>query len=153
MVGGQTMDIGFEGQFPELHEITRLQHMKTAALIQFSCEAGAIMGTAPPPMRARADRHYGQELGFAFQIADDLLDAEGDAAQMGKAARKDAKHATSPQWFRFWASNGPARRQKPWRNRRFVTLICSMKRPTFCVEQPNSLLRGGRNRSAAFEFS
>jgi farnesyl diphosphate synthase len=89
MVGGQAMDIGFEGQFPEPHEVTRLQRMKTAALIQFSCEAGAIMGKASQPMRA-ALADYGQSLGLAFQIADDLLDAEGDAAQMGKATRKDA---------------------------------------------------------------
>ncbi|MGA9795305.1 MAG: polyprenyl synthetase family protein [Rhizomicrobium sp.] len=89
MVGGQAMDIGFEGQFPEPHEVSRLQRMKTAALIQFSCEAGAIMGKASQPMRM-ALSHYGQQLGLAFQIADDILDAEGDAAEMGKAARKDA---------------------------------------------------------------
>jgi farnesyl diphosphate synthase len=89
MVGGQAMDIGFEGQFPEPHEVSRLQRMKTAALIQFSCEAGAIMGNASQPMRA-ALAGYGLQLGLAFQIADDILDAEGDAAEMGKAARKDA---------------------------------------------------------------
>ncbi|HEY1837727.1 MAG TPA: farnesyl diphosphate synthase [Rhizomicrobium sp.] len=89
MVGGQAMDIGFEGQFPEPHEVSRLQRMKTAALIQFSCEAGAIMGKASQPMRM-ALSNYGQQLGLAFQIADDILDAEGDAAEMGKAARKDA---------------------------------------------------------------
>ena len=89
MVGGQMMDIAFEGQSPELPQITRLQRMKTAALIAFSCEAGAILGKASASMRA-ALFNYGQELGLAFQIADDLLDAEGDAAQMGKAARKDA---------------------------------------------------------------
>jgi farnesyl diphosphate synthase len=89
MVGGQAMDIGFEGQFPEPHEVTRLQRMKTAALIRFSCEAGAIMGKASQPMRA-ALSSYGLSLGLAFQIVDDLLDAEGDAAQMGKAVHKDA---------------------------------------------------------------
>jgi farnesyl diphosphate synthase len=90
MVGGQAMDVGFEGQFPELEDITRLQRMKTGALIRFSCEAGAIMGKASPPMHDALCR-YGENLGFAFQIADDLLDAEGDAAQMGKAARKDVQ--------------------------------------------------------------
>lgn len=89
MVGGQMIDIAFEGKDIELPQITRLQRMKTAALIAFSCEAGAIMGKAAPPMRA-ALLNYGQELGLAFQIADDLLDVEGDAAQMGKAAQKDA---------------------------------------------------------------
>jgi farnesyl diphosphate synthase len=88
MVGGQAMDIGFEGQFPEAHEVSRLQRMKTAALIQFSCEAGALMGKASQPMRT-ALANYGQSLGLAFQAADDLLDAEGEAAEMGKATQKD----------------------------------------------------------------
>jgi len=89
MVGGQMMDIAFEGQNPPLPEITRLQRMKTAALFMYSCEAGAIMGKASAPLRT-AIATYGQELGLAFQIADDLLDVEGNPAEMGKAAQKDA---------------------------------------------------------------
>ena len=88
MVGGQMMDIAFEGGSPSLAEITRLQRMKTAALINFSCEAGAILGKASQPMR-NALLAYGQDIGLAFQIADDLLDEEGDATAMGKAAGKD----------------------------------------------------------------
>jgi farnesyl diphosphate synthase len=89
MVGGQMMDIALEGTSPGAPEITRLQRMKTAALITYAAEAGAILGKASPPMRA-ALAAYGQDLGLAFQIADDLLDEEGDAGEMGKAARKDA---------------------------------------------------------------
>jgi farnesyl diphosphate synthase len=89
MVGGQMMDILFEHGSPSLPEITRLQHLKTAALITFSCEAGAILGRASPQGRA-ALTSYGQDVGLAFQIADDLLDAEGETAQLGKAAGKDA---------------------------------------------------------------
>ena len=89
MVGGQMMDIMFEHGTPALPEITRLQRMKTAALITFSCEAGPILGRASAGARA-ALTAYGQELGLAFQIADDLLDAEGETAQLGKAAGKDA---------------------------------------------------------------
>ena len=88
MVGGQMMDIAFEHASPALPEITRLQRMKTAALIMFSCEAGAILGRASAAAR-NALSAYGQDLGLAFQIADDLLDAEGDAVEMGKAAGKD----------------------------------------------------------------
>jgi farnesyl diphosphate synthase len=88
MVGGQMIDMEFEGKAPALAEITRLQRMKTAALITYCCEAGAIMGKASQPLRS-ALCNYGQDLGLAFQIADDLLDAEGDAAAMGKRARKD----------------------------------------------------------------
>ena len=63
--------------------------MKTGRLIAFSCEAGAILGKAPAQQR-QALRAYAHDIGLAFQIADDLLDAEGDPATVGKAVRKDA---------------------------------------------------------------
>jgi farnesyl diphosphate synthase len=89
MIGGQSMDISLEGRRAPLAEITRLQRLKTAALIAFSCDAGAILGKASPAAR-NALSAYGQALGLAFQIADDLLDVEGDTDEMGKAAQKDA---------------------------------------------------------------
>ena len=89
MAGGQMIDLSFEGKTPALLEITRLQRMKTAALITFCCEAGAIMGKALANAR-QALSAYGQEVGLAYQIADDLLDLEGDAAETGKGVRKDA---------------------------------------------------------------
>jgi farnesyl diphosphate synthase len=89
MIGGQVMDIAFETGSPAPEEITRMQRMKTAALFTSACEAGAILGKAAPQLRS-ALTAFGQELGLAFQIVDDLLDAEGDAALMGKAAGKDA---------------------------------------------------------------
>ena len=89
MVGGQMMDLALEGEHPPLPEITRLARMKTAALITFCCEAGAIMGKASAAAR-QALVAYGQEVGLAYQIADDLLDVEGDAAALGKPAGADA---------------------------------------------------------------
>jgi farnesyl diphosphate synthase len=89
MVGGQMMDLALEGETPPLPEITRLTRMKTAALITFCCEAGAIMGKASAAAR-QALAAYGQEVGLAFQIADDLLDLEGDASETGKGVHKDA---------------------------------------------------------------
>jgi farnesyl diphosphate synthase len=89
MVGGQMLDMALEGQSPAAAEIARMQGMKTAALIAYSCEAGAILGKATPAQRA-ALANYGRDLGLAFQIADDLLDEEGDPGQTGKAVRKDA---------------------------------------------------------------
>jgi len=80
MVGGQTMDLAFEGTSPPLPEITRLARMKTAALVTFSCEAGAIMGKASAVAR-QAITAYGQELGLAHQIADDLLNAESPVSR------------------------------------------------------------------------
>lgn len=90
MVGGQMMDIAAQGDMTDIGQITRLQRLKTGALMLFACEAGAIMGKASAQMR-QALMNYAQDLGLAYQIADDLLDVEGDPSVMGKAARKDVK--------------------------------------------------------------
>ncbi len=89
MVGGQAMDMAAATAMFDLAMVTRLQQLKTGALIAVSVEAGAILGRVAPDGRLRL-RAYAHDLGLAFQIADDLLDAEGDAATMGKAAGKDA---------------------------------------------------------------
>jgi farnesyl diphosphate synthase len=90
MVGGQMLDLLAETQ-PEMSigAITRLQRLKTGALISFSCTAGAFLGKAAEPSRA-ALAAYAHDLGLAFQIVDDLLDVEGDPAELGKATQKDA---------------------------------------------------------------
>jgi len=89
MVGGQMIDLLAEGQDLDAAQVTRLQALKTGRLIQFSAEAGAILGRAP-----LAQRHmlaaYGRDLGAAYQIADDLLDAEGTTEETGKTVGKDA---------------------------------------------------------------
>ncbi|HEY4141024.1 MAG TPA: farnesyl diphosphate synthase [Pseudolabrys sp.] len=94
MAGGQMLDLAAEGRFTEKRalgeiEITTLQAMKTGALMRFACRAGAILGKANDVSRANIDR-YGSAIGQAFQIADDLLDVEGDSATLGKATSKDA---------------------------------------------------------------
>jgi len=89
MAGGQMIDMLAEGQELDGPAIARLQAMKTGRLIQFSAEAGAILGRAPLPQRHMLAA-YGRDLGAAFQIADDLLDAEGSAEEAGKATGKDA---------------------------------------------------------------
>jgi len=89
MVAGQMLDLLAEKLQPDLPEITRLQQMKTGRLITFACEAGAVLGKAHSRQR-QALRAYAHDIGLAFQIADDLLDAEGDPATVGKAVRKDA---------------------------------------------------------------
>lgn len=89
MVAGQMIDLAAEHEALELGEITRLQQLKTGALFAFSCEAGAIMGKAEKSAR-HALHAYAHDLGLAFQIADDILDATGDAADMGKRTGKDA---------------------------------------------------------------
>ena len=89
MVGGQMIDILTEGEDLDAAQVTRLQSLKTGRLIQFSAEAGAILGRAPLPQRHHLAA-YGRDLGAAYQIADDLLDAEGTTEEIGKTAGKDA---------------------------------------------------------------
>jgi farnesyl diphosphate synthase len=88
MVGGQMLDLLAADRELDVPEITRLQRMKTGALISFSCQAGAILGKA-----GKKQRHmlaaYAHDLGLAFQIVDDLLDLEGDTEEMGKRTGKD----------------------------------------------------------------
>ncbi|AKM09766.1 polyprenyl synthetase family protein [Croceicoccus naphthovorans] len=98
MAGGQMMDMmaeqaakgdeGGEGGF-DLHTVTRLQQLKTGALLGASVEMGAILGRIPPEGRTHL-RNYARDIGLAFQIVDDLLDHEGDEELAGKALRKDA---------------------------------------------------------------
>lgn len=89
MVGGQMMDLLAENRDLDEDDIKLLQEMKTGALFTFSCEAGAILGQAPEEA-LEALRAYARDLGLAFQIADDLLDAEGNAKDLGKAVGKDS---------------------------------------------------------------
>jgi farnesyl diphosphate synthase len=95
MAGGQMLDLAAEGRFADVGglrteaDIVRLQSMKTGALLHFAAVAGAILGAAAAEPQAALSR-YGRALGQAFQIADDLLDVEGDAAALGKATGKDA---------------------------------------------------------------
>jgi len=89
MVGGQMFDLYAETHSLDMPEITRLQRMKTGALISVSCEAGAILGMASE--QARHLLHaYAHDVGLAFQITDDLLDVEGDEDELGKKTGKDA---------------------------------------------------------------
>ena len=96
MVGGQMLDLAAEGRFagngPQRvgeDDVRALQAMKTGALLRFACQAGGILGSATRVQR-RALERYGSAVGQAFQIADDLLDLEGDPALVGKSTGKDA---------------------------------------------------------------
>ena len=89
MAGGQMIDMVTEGQVLDGPAVTRLQALKTGRLIQYSAEAGAILGRAPYRQRHQIVA-FGRDLGAAFQIADDLLDVEGTAEETGKTMGKDA---------------------------------------------------------------
>jgi len=90
MVGGQMLDLlaEQEGSDQSIGAITHLQRLKTGALISFSCAAGAVLGKAGDHARSALSM-YAHDLGLAFQIVDDLLDIEGNAAELGKTPGKD----------------------------------------------------------------
>ncbi len=89
MAGGQMMDIEAENATFDLQTVMRLQALKTGALIAASVEMGGILGHIPPEGRTHL-RGYARDIGLAFQIADDILDVEGDPELAGKALQKDA---------------------------------------------------------------
>jgi farnesyl diphosphate synthase len=91
MAGGQMLDLAGEGRFGDREpvDVARLQQMKTGALLRFGCIAGAILGQSSEREYQSLD-DFGRALGEAFQIADDLLDVEGDATALGKQTGQDA---------------------------------------------------------------
>ncbi len=106
MAGGQALDLLAETDPPDEAGIIRLQSMKTGALLRFACESGAIIAGSTDADRGRLKR-FGEAIGLAFQLADDLLDVTSDSTTMGKATGKDAAHGKAtlvalhgPQWAR-----------------------------------------------------
>ena len=91
MVGGQMLDILSSGRDLDMNEIVRMQRLKTGEMFAFSCEAGAILAKVPGKAR-QCLSSYAHDLGLAFQITDDLLDAAGSTAETGKSVRKDAEN-------------------------------------------------------------
>ncbi len=108
MVGGQMLDIEGEGRALDVPAITRMQQLKTGALLSATVEMGAVMGKVPPEGRVHL-KGYARAIGLAFQIADDLLDHSGDEAKAGKALRKDA--AAGKKTFVALVGEGRAREQ------------------------------------------
>jgi farnesyl diphosphate synthase len=113
MAGGQMLDLAAESAAAPLDgpAIERLQAMKTGALLRFSIDAGAIIGHASPHARASLSR-CGGALGAAFQIADDILDAEGDEAKLGKRAGKDAARNKATYVSAFGLDHAKAARDR-----------------------------------------
>jgi geranylgeranyl diphosphate synthase, type II len=105
MVGGQTMDIQAEGKTLDPATLLTLHSKKTGALLRVSLRVGGLAGGADEAALAQLTR-YGERLGLAFQIVDDILDIEGNSAEMGKTAGSDLrKHkATYPAVFGLEAS-------------------------------------------------
>jgi geranylgeranyl pyrophosphate synthase len=94
MVGGQCLDLSAEGRLLELPELMSVHRGKTGALIRAACTLGGIAAGAGPGMMS-ALTAYGEEIGLAFQIADDVLDATATSVELGKTAGRDAALAKS----------------------------------------------------------
>jgi len=94
MVGGQQFDLAAEGRDVSLDELQRIHRAKTGALIRVSTRCGALLG-GTNPTQLNALSRYGEHLGLAFQIADDILDVVGDAKALGKSTGGDAQHHKS----------------------------------------------------------
>jgi geranylgeranyl diphosphate synthase type II len=111
MVGGQTADVESEGMTPEAALVEYIHTRKTGALIRASVRAGGVLGGGDE-RQVKALSLYGEKLGFAFQIVDDVLDVEGDAARMGKPTGSDAQHrkVTYPAAVGLAAAKEQARR-------------------------------------------
>ena len=131
MAGGQMIDMLAEGQTLDGASVARLQALKTGRLIQYSAEAGAILGRAPVTQR-HCWRLMGAILGAAFQIADDLLDVEGSTEETGKTAGKDAA-AGKATMVAVLGSSGHALRPRCWQPRRRGTWMGLATRPGCCA--------------------
>lgn len=111
MAGGQMLDLAGIRAATDIRAVIRLQRMKTGRLITFACVAGGMLGRAPAAARA-ALRGYAGDIGLAFQIADDLLDAAGDEAEAGKRLGKDADHGKATFISLLGAAGAEARARK-----------------------------------------
>lgn len=135
MVGRTSSGPGRRGRTLSRAELVELNAKKTGALIAAACECGATLAGADPARRA-ALRRFGEELGIAFQITDDILDVVGDETEVGKEVRHDAQsrqsHLARPVGPGCppapWPKNTAGRPKRPWTRRSFPD-----PRPTFCV--------------------
>lgn len=95
MIAGQVLDLDGEGKSLTLEQLERLQNKKTGCLFRVACELGCTAAQSTDADTLQAARRYGDALGLAFQIRDDLLDLEGDATALGKSVGKDVRDQKS----------------------------------------------------------
>ena len=149
MVGGQMLDLAGEGRFGDREpvDVARLQQMKTGALLRYGCIAGALLGQSSPKEYQALD-DYGRALGEAFQIADDLLDVEGDAAALGK--QTGAGRRAGQDHFRHPARHRrrqAARAATCWR--RADAALCGLRRQGRRAARRRALRRRAQELKAA----
>ena len=142
MIGGQVLDMGAEHRAISLDELRLLQKLKTGCLLRAACELGcAAAGVTDADTLAKA-RAYGEKLGLAFQIEDDILDIEGDAATLGKSIGKDA--ASEKSTFPSLLGLEECRRLAAALTEEAVEAVRALDGSAFLIELARSLT--GRNK-------
>ena len=150
MVGGQMIDMMAARDTLDAGGLTRLQKMKTGALISFAVDAGAVLGGAEANER-HALAGFAHDIGLAYQIADDVLDIEGDADILGKSVGKDAAQDKST-FVSLLGWSAHANRRCNCRIRRWVILTPSANVPTRCAKLPHLLFSGEADTNAPIQF-
>ena len=123
MAGGQMMDFAAEEQAVDLAAITRLQQLKTGALIAFCVEAGAIIGRVSSPKGAAHLRAYARDVGLAFQIADDFLMSKATQNSLARRCKRMRRRAKRPSCL-CWVLNARGRKRRCSLIRRIAHLNC-----------------------------
>ncbi|MET0293215.1 MAG: (2E,6E)-farnesyl diphosphate synthase [Steroidobacteraceae bacterium] len=132
MAGGQAIDLDSVGQRLDLASLETMHRRKTGALIRASVLMGAIAAQVTDPATLAALRVYGDEMGLAFQIQDDILDVAGDAATLGKATGADA--ARDKPTYPSLLGLGAARERADWHRDRALASLASLGKPAESLE-------------------
>ena len=137
MIGGQVLDMGAEHRKISLDELRLLQRLKTGCLLRAACELGCVAAGKDDADMLTLARTYGEKLGLAFQIRDDMLDIEGDTATLGKTVGKDEKSEKST--FPSLLGLDECRRQVVALTEEAVQAVASLPDSAFLVQLARSL--------------
>ncbi len=137
MVGGQVMDLEGEGEHLPVEKLTLLQRLKTGCLLRAACEIGCVTAGRDDAEALSCAREYGENLGLAFQIQDDILDIEGDYKTLGKSVGKDAESGKST--FPSLLGIGECRRLVRSLTEKAVDAVAPLKGSGFLIKLALSL--------------
>ena len=149
MVGGQMLDLLAEGRQITLKELETVHRLKTGALLTAAVRAGALVGGGSRA-EVTALTDYGEKFGLAFQITDDLLDVEGDAAEMGKAAGHATKSGRKPRIRRCWVWRPPGSGPGAWWRRPWPSWNPFRNGPNPCGNWPAISWCAAPNRAMGY---
>lgn len=141
MIGGQVMDLDFETRRPEKEELSQMVHLKTGCLLMAACEMGCALAGAGEEEMKKA-RLYGEKLGLAFQIQDDILDVTGSTEKLGKPVGSDAENHKNT--FVSYYGLEECRRLVEENTRQAVEAVALLQGSDFLTELARSLQKRDR---------